>query len=88
MLDKFVATFYSGPLAVGLSPDSRGFVLFTLAVMDVKGTWFTSSIEKLTCEHLADLVTVVTEAMLWIGANCEDIKYENRHLYFKFRERK
>jgi hypothetical protein len=88
MLDQFTVAFYSGPLAVGLSPDSRGYVLFTLAVTDRQGNWQKTSIERLTCEHLVDLVEVTVEAMRWIAANCEEIKYEKRHLYFQFRGEK
>ena len=80
--------FQSSTLRIDLIPDSRGYVLFRLSKRDQDDTNSFSpltSLDVLTCEYLVDLMDVNVQAVNWIVANCEEIKHEDRHLYFKFK---
>ena len=81
--------FRSGCLQLTLSPDSRGYVLFSLVKLnqDTLNTSFRiGPIETITCEYLIDLAFITNEAAKWIMANCDEILYESRHMYYRFRE--
>lgn len=81
-------TFRSGCLRLDLSPDSRDYVLFSLWKQAPDSDDISSprtSIQRLTCEYIVDVIHVTVQAAKWIEANCEEITYEGRHLYYKFR---
>jgi len=79
-------TFQCGCLKIDLTPDSRDYVLFSLWKQNEDKSFETIrySLQRLTCEHLVDLIGVTVMAIKWIEANCTDIQYEGRHLYFQF----
>jgi hypothetical protein len=88
-MSQYIVEFRSGILRLGLRPDSRGYVLFDLkkcAPEDGKPTTDLISLSGLTCEYIEDLLGVGVEAAKWITINCERILFEDRHLYFKFKQ--
>ncbi len=74
--------FESSLIRAELFPDSRGNVLFSLTRLDRDD----GKLDILTCEYLSDLAVVSLKAMQWIDLHCEEIKYGDRHLYYKFKE--
>ena len=81
--------FQSACLRIDLVPDSRGYVLFKLSKQDPNNTGKFTPLyhtDALTCEYLVDLIATAVDAAKWISVNCEEIKEDNRHLYFKFKE--
>jgi hypothetical protein len=80
-------SFRSSALSLELSPDTRGYVLFTLKTANLKGEFDQpDSPEVLTCEYLVDLLNVTVAAMQWIETNCDHITEADTHLYYKFRD--
>lgn len=82
-------SFESGCLRLDLYPDSRGYVLFSMSKKPGIGEHTASlptSIVRLTCEYLTDVIQVTVDAVRWIEKNCDQITCEGRHLYYKFRE--
>jgi hypothetical protein len=80
-------TFQCGYLKIDLTPDSRDYVLFSLWKQNEDKSFETIrySLQRLTCEHLVDLIGVTVMAIRWIEQNCKDITTEDgRHLYFQF----
>jgi hypothetical protein len=89
-MSQSIVAFQSSILRLALSPDSRGYVLFSLWILHPESAdlWTPlTSQDVLTCEYLTDLITVAVEAAKWITVNCIDIKSdEGRHIYYQFKE--
>lgn len=86
MFDKYRIVIAAAGLALGLYPDSRGYVEMDLLVCGQKGDWAVAPVSKVPSEVVEDFAQLSLVTMKWIKENCEDIKYEKRHLYYKFKE--
>lgn len=86
-LEPYLVLICNGLIAIGLSTDSRGYVLFTVLIRDDNNLTSWSKVSRpLTSEYLVDLSIVTAAAWEWIETYCTDIKTEdNRHLYFQFK---
>ena len=86
-MNPSIVRFQSSTVQIDLIPDSRGYVLFSMSKSGRENTSLPPpSLNELTCEYLVDVLDVTVRAMQWIIANCEDVTFEGRHLYYQFKE--